>query len=65
MASEQHRRNSRGILLSSKNKENGKIRILLTSLKDLTFGELLSQHLVNNMDRGHLHRPEQSMGRKE
>lgn len=51
--------------MSSKNKENGKIRILLTSLKDLTFGELLSQHLVNNMDRGHLHRPEQSMGRKE
>lgn len=43
MASEQHRRNSRGILLSSKNKENGKIGILLTSLKDLTFEELLGQ----------------------
>ena len=65
MAREQQRRKSRGILLSSKNKQNGKIGILLTSSKDLTFGELLAQHFVNNMDKGHLHRPEQSTGQQE
>lgn len=51
--------------MSPENKENGKIGISLTSLKDLTFGELLAQHLVNNMDREHLHRPEQSTGYQE
>lgn len=62
MTSEEHRNNSRGILLSPKNKGNGKGGILLTSSKDLTFGELLAQHLVNNMNREHLHRPEQNTG---